>query len=141
MKHRICVIIAFVVLLFTLASCGSDGGTGGGSDKKGEKYCERLSRLMVALCEVAGIPARTVHHLVGGHVTTEVYIEGAWAYMDPRHGLFYIDEKGRILSVEEIVKNPEVIFNQPQWVRDMASPEFPYECLLFFVSRGKATLR
>jgi hypothetical protein len=103
------------------------GGTEEELLKKGEKYCERLARLMVALCEVANIPARTIHHFVGGHETTEVYIESGWAYMDPRHALFCVDENDKILSVKEILENRDVIFNQPKWVVDMANKEYPYE--------------
>jgi len=102
------------------------GGTEEELIKKGEKYCERLSRLFVALCEIADIPARTVHHAVGGHMTTEVYIESGWAYMDPRHALLYVDENDRLLSVWELVNNPEVIFNQPKWVEELAYKEFPF---------------
>ena len=103
------------------------GGTEEELIKKGEKYCERLARLMVALCEIADIPARTVRHVVGGHETTEVFIEGGWAYMDPRHALLYVDANDKILSVRELLANTDVIFDQPQWVRDIASTEFPFE--------------
>jgi len=103
------------------------GGTEEELIKKGEKYCERLARLLVALCEIAGIPARTIHHFIGGHVTCEVYLEEGWAYMDARHALFYIDERGKILSVREIIENRDVIYKQPRWVHDLQSPEFPIE--------------
>lgn len=103
------------------------GGTEEELIKKGEKYCERLARLFVALLEIANIPARTVHHFVGGHETTEVYIESGWAYMDPRHALLYVDGCDRILSVKEIIDNTDVMFNQPSWVVDIASKEFPFE--------------
>ena len=103
------------------------GGTEEELIKKGEKYCERLARLMVALCEIANIPARTIHHVVGGHMTTEVYIESGWAYMDARHALLYVDENDKILSVREILDNRDIIFSQPKWVYDIASKEFPFE--------------
>ena len=103
------------------------GGTEEELIKKGEKYCERLARLMVALCEIAGIPARTVHHVIGGHVTTEAYIESGWAYFDPRHGLFYVDKNDKMLSVKELLENSDIIFDQPQWVEEFSSKEFPFE--------------
>lgn len=103
------------------------GGTEEELIKKGEKYCERLARLFVALCEIANIPARTVHHVIGGHETSEVYIESGWAFMDPRHALLYVDENDKILSVKELVDNPDKIFDQPQWVEDIASHEFPFK--------------
>jgi len=103
------------------------GGTEEELIKKGERYCERVSRLMDALCEIAGLPARTVWHLSGGHLTNEVYIDGNWAYIDPRFGLFYINQEGRILSVEEIVADPDVIFRQPEWVYEYGSEEYTKE--------------
>ena len=103
------------------------GGTEEELIKKGEKYCERLARLFVALLEIADIPARTIHHVIGGHMTCEVYIESGWAYMDARHALLYVDENDKIMSVKELIDNPDKIFNQPQWVYDIASHEFPFE--------------
>ena len=103
------------------------GGTEEELIKKGERYCERVSRLMDALCEIAGLPARTVWHLSGGHLTNEVYIDGNWAYIDPRFGLFYINQEGRMLSVEEIVADPDVIFRQPEWVYEYGSEEYTKE--------------
>jgi len=103
------------------------GGTEEELIKKGEKYCERLARLLAALCEVADIPARTIHHFLGGHVTAEVYVESGWAYMDARHALFYVDESGKLLSVKEILDNRDIIYKQPKWVHDLASKEFSCE--------------
>ena len=103
------------------------GGTEEELIKKGERYCERVSRLMCGLCDIAGIPARIIFHVSGGHLTTEVFVDGAWGYIDPRFGLFYINEDGRLLSVVEIADNPEVIFNQPKWVYDEGSNEYTPE--------------
>ena len=103
------------------------GGTEEELIKKGERYCERVARLMCALSEIAGIPCRTVHHTIGGHLTNEVYIDGKWGYVDPRFGLFYLGEDGRLLSVTEITRNPEVIYNQPEWVYEYGSDEYTPE--------------
>ncbi|MBR2344067.1 MAG: transglutaminase domain-containing protein [Clostridia bacterium] len=103
------------------------GGTEEELIKKGERFCERVARLMCGLCDIAGIPARVVFHLSGGHLTTEVYTDGKWRYIDPRFGLFYLDETGEHMSVLEIMRNPKVIFNQPQWVYDLGSKEYTPE--------------
>lgn len=103
------------------------GGTEEEQIKKGEFLCERVSRLMVALCEVAGIPARIVFHLVTGHVITEIYLEENWSYFDPRFGVFFVDENNKFLSVLEIREKPEVIYRQPQWVLDYFNPDDPYD--------------
>lgn len=98
------------------------GGTEEELIKKGERYCERVARLMVALCEVAGIPGRIVFHLQG-HITSEIYLDSKWSYFDPRFGVFFVDDKECILSVDELVHNHEIMHHQPQWVLDFVSPE------------------
>ena len=103
------------------------GGTEEELIKKGERYCERVARLMCALSEIAGIPARIIFHVSGGHLTNEVFVEGKWAYIDPRFGLFYLDEDGRMMSVVEIMTRPELIYSQPQWVYDYGSDECTHE--------------
>jgi hypothetical protein len=103
------------------------GGTEEELIKKGEKYCERLARLLVGLCEIANIPARTIHHFVGGHETTEVYIESGWAYMDARNALVYVDENDKLLSVKELIDNRDIIFHQPKWVEELACKCFTFE--------------
>jgi lysophospholipase L1-like esterase len=54
------------------------GGTEENLIEKGEELCECLARLMVSLCEVASVPGRIVTHIVGGHLTTELFIDGKW---------------------------------------------------------------
>ena len=103
------------------------GGTEEELIKKGERYCERVARLMCALCEIAGIPARIIFHVSGGHLTNEVYIDGRWSYVDPRFGLFYLDCSGNMLSVREIIANPEVIDRQPPEVYEYGSTEYTHE--------------
>jgi|GEM_PF-1166369 len=84
--------------------------------RKGEQLCECLARLMVALCEVISIPARIITHIVGGHLTTEVYIDGHWSYMDPRTGLFFVKEDGIPASLSDLLHRPSVMDDQPAWV-------------------------
>ncbi|MBQ8358910.1 MAG: hypothetical protein IJX37_03190 [Oscillospiraceae bacterium] len=100
------------------------GGTEEDLIKKGERYCERVARLMTALCEVAGMPGRVIFHVSTGHLTNEIYVEGGWAYFDPRYGIFYVDENDRFLSVRELIADPGVIYHQPQWATDYFSYEF-----------------
>ena len=75
------------------------GGTEEQLIAKGEQTCECLARLHVALCEIAGIPARIVMHVLGGHICSEVFVDGAWAYMDPRTGVYFQKPDGRLASV------------------------------------------
>jgi len=102
------------------------GGTEEDLIKKGEDLCECLGQLMVALCEIAGFPGRIVMHMAG-HITSEIYFEDHWAYIDPRYGSFFVDGTDRMLSVDEIMQNREVILSQPDYVRTYQSARWPYE--------------
>ena len=103
------------------------GGTEEELIKKGERYCERVARLMCGLCDIAGLPARVIFHLSGGHLTNEVWYDGGWHYVDPRFGLFYIDSEGELMSVRDIIRDPDVIRNQPEWVYAYGSKEYTPE--------------
>lgn len=94
------------------------GGTEEELIKKSEWFCERVARVMVGLCETQGIAGRIVFHIGAGHVTNEIYLEGGWAYFDPRCGMFCVDENNRFMSVDEIVRDREAIYRQPEWVTD-----------------------
>lgn len=102
------------------------GGTEEVLIAKGENLCECVGRLMVALCEIIGLPGRIVMHL-RGHITCEIYLEGKWCYFDPRAGLFYVDENDRFLSVAELVDNREYLMKQPEWVKPYVSKQFTFE--------------
>lgn len=96
----------------------------GGSEEvlieKGENLCECVSRLMVALCEIIGLPGRIIMHMIG-HITCEIFLDGKWSFFDPRYGAFYVDENDKILSVAELMENREYILNQPDYVKDYIS--------------------
>ncbi len=104
------------------------GGTEEDLIKKGEWGCEHVARLMIGLCEIAGFPGRIVFHIAAGHITSEIYVEGKWAYVDPRCGLFYLWEDGRFMSVDELVRNRDRIYHQDHWVYDYQNPywSIPY---------------
>ncbi|MBO4940610.1 MAG: transglutaminase domain-containing protein [Clostridia bacterium] len=97
------------------------GGTEEELIKKGEWYCERISRLMVGLCEILGFPGRIIYHIASGHLTCEIYFEDRWAYFDPRFGMFYLDENDNFLSVAEIIKDRDVIYRQTDYVHSFIS--------------------
>lgn len=103
------------------------GGTEEELVKKGEQLCETLARLMTALCEIAGIPARIIMHVVGGHVVNEVYLEGAWAYIDPRVGLYYVHDDGRFASTEDLRQNPHLLSRQAEAVKRDISARWTWD--------------
>jgi hypothetical protein len=84
---------------------------------KPEILCECLGRLMVALCEVAGMPGRVVMHDIGGHICSEILIDGHWAYIDPRCGIYFLKPDGKIASVLELWQDPSIIRAQPDHVK------------------------
>ena len=100
------------------------GGTEEELIKKSEWFCERVARLMVGLCEIIGLPGRIIFHVAAGHLTCEIFFEGKWAYFDPRCGMFCMDENDHFLSVEEILNNREVIFQQKEFVNSFHSPHW-----------------
>lgn len=102
------------------------GGTEEELIKKGENLCECMGRLMVSLCEICGFPGRIVMQVVGGHIVCEIFLEGGWAYFDPRCGMFYLDENDKFLSIDELVKNPKYILEQKDWVRQFVSAKWTY---------------
>lgn len=103
------------------------GGTEEEMIKKGENLCECVGRLMVALCEVCGIPGRIVMHVAGGHIVSEVYFEGRWAYIDPRAGMFYLNEKDQFLSIDEVMRDRSCIRSQSDWVKSFISDQWTYD--------------
>ncbi|MBE9570178.1 MAG: hypothetical protein IMF11_06110, partial [Proteobacteria bacterium] len=103
------------------------GGTEEELVEKPEELCECLGRLMVALCEIAGIPGRIVMHDIGGHITSETYIEGKWAYIDPRCGIYCLKPDGTFASTWEIWQNPELLRSQSEVVKADVSERFTWE--------------
>ena len=106
------------------------GGTEEELIKKGEWLCECVSRLMVALCEIKGIPGRTVFHVFSGHFTSELFFEDRWGYVDPRFGLFYLDGEGRFASIHTLIQNPTLILNQDDYVKSFCVEygNYDYRC-------------
>jgi len=92
--------------------------------RKHSSMCNEQARVMITMCQVAGIPARYVGHIniysekwehMRGHGVVEAYVGGKWAYFDIR-GQYFIDKKGRFLSAWEIRQDPSVINRQPKRV-------------------------
>ncbi len=103
------------------------GGTEEQLIDKGEQLCECLGRLYVGLCEIAGIPGRIVMHTIGGHITSEVYVDGDWAYVDPRSGVYFRDSDGSLASVWDLWRNPSIMRNQADSVKADVSDRWTWE--------------
>ena len=128
-REKVLAILCYVRDLYKEFN-GKDvffGGTEEELIKKHEWFCERVARLQVGLCEVAGFPGRIVFHIAAGHITSEIYFEDRWGYMDPRCGLFYLWEDGRFMSVDEIIHNRDRIYKQSPEVYAYHSPYWSIE--------------
>lgn len=125
-REKVLAILVYIRDLHKKVS-GADffyGGTEEELIKKSEWFCERVSRLMVGLCEIIGLPGRIIFHVASGHLTCEIFFEGKWAYIDPRCGMFCLDENEKFMSVEEIINNREIIFRQSDFVNSFHSPHW-----------------
>ena len=107
------------------------GGTEEQLIEKGERLCECLGRLFVALCEVAGFPARIVMHDIGGHITAETYVDGHWGYIDPRCGVYFLKPDGALASVWELWQDPRLMRGQSEEVKADVGEQWTYEERLF----------
>src|SRR5690606_21465378 len=103
------------------------GGTEEELIAKPDILCETLSRLMIALCEVAGFPGRIVMHNLGGHICTEIYIEGSWAYIDPRVGIYFLKPDGTFASVWDLTEDPSIIYKQSNEIKSEVSDKWTWE--------------
>ena len=92
--------------------------------RKHSSMCNEQARVMITMCQIAGIPARYVGHIniynekwehMRGHGVVEAYVNRKWAYFDIR-GQYFLDRKGRFLSAWEIKQDPSVIDRQPKRV-------------------------
>ncbi len=103
------------------------GGTEEELIKKGEQLCECSARLMVSLCEIAGIPARIITHVAAGHLTCEACTDYGWGYFDPRTGFYCVKPDGEPASFLELLRNPHLLDIQPDEVKSNVSPRWSWE--------------
>jgi hypothetical protein len=106
---------------------GEDAQNGGTEEEliaKRASVCNEAARLMVTLCQVAGLPARYVGHHIGGHGVTEVFVDGHWSYCDVQQGRFFLKRNGQPASTWEIWRKPALVRQQPEWVRREVHPRF-----------------
>jgi len=110
-----------------------DGGTEEDLIQKRVSVCNEQARLMIILCQVAGLPARYVGHHIGGHGVTEICIDGRWAYYDIRGRFFFLNpeddavqrgEPGRMASTWEVWQDTGLIRRQPPWVMREIHPRY-----------------
>jgi len=99
-----------------------NGGTEEELLKRGAIMCNEVSRLYACLCQIAGLPARLYCAHISGHMMSEVYVDGKWAWVDSMKGIFPVGDDGGPISAWEIHLDPTVFERQPKSVWDEVRP-------------------
>lgn len=69
--------------------------------------CGDVSYVLLRLASKAEIPARMI--LLNGHIIMEAWYSGEWHAYDPDLEIIVRDENGRVLSSEELIRNPSLL--------------------------------
>ena len=91
------------------------GGTEEEVLRKAWRMCNEISRVLVCLCQVAGIPARAMFLFtdpltgVAGHAMTEVFFDGKWNLVEQNYGIMYLMPDGYFASAIELRDRPEIV--------------------------------
>ena len=125
-RQKVLALLRYVRDIYQQRPSNGSSSLRGGTEEQllesRPRLCEHQSRLLTALWQVAGFPARRVGHFVGGHAVTEVFFEGKWAYIDIR-GIYVLKPDGKFASTWEIWTHPEWIQNQSEEVIADRVPE------------------
>lgn len=70
-------------------------------------YCDDVASAFGYLASAAGYEVRV--WTLGGHVVPEVLVDERWLMLDPDIGVYYVDEQGAILGVEDLAARPDLI--------------------------------
>lgn len=97
---------------------------------KGGGHCSCQARLLTALCQVIGLQARCMlmwvgphpdncEKFVGGHTTTEVFLDGKWCFFDPSFHWYVIRKDGSMPTTQELRDHPEILdeMSAAQWAQ------------------------
>jgi hypothetical protein len=67
------------------------------------------AEVLAEIWKILGYKSRVWN--LGGHRVPEVMIDGQWAMYDPKYRVYYINDKYRVLAVEDLEKEPHWITN------------------------------
>jgi hypothetical protein len=145
-RERALAIMRFVRDLYRLRPQTGEGGADdlfhGGIEeeviKKGSRMCNEQSRVFCVLSQVAGMPARYIGHMVGGHGVSEVYLEGGWAYFDNR-GKYFLKADGGLASAWDLIRDPSLIEKQRPEVTADVLQGYNYDGTRRYFSRVEVT--
>jgi len=125
------------------------GGTEEELIKKGGSMCNELARVLIILCQIAGIPSRYVGHICSfqqdlsipypsGHGVVEAYIDDKWVYMDIRGQHFYKDD-GNFASTWELINDNSLIDKQSKSVEEMIGKNYSFKSSRTYFSPNTMT--
>jgi hypothetical protein len=84
-------------------------------------YCDDVASAFGHLVRAAGYEVRIWS--LGGHVVPEVLLDGRWQMLDPDIGVYYADEHGTVLGVEELATRPDRITDPAQRMDEVLKAE------------------
>ncbi|MBN1809608.1 MAG: hypothetical protein JW909_11120 [Planctomycetes bacterium] len=99
--------------------------TGGSEEellKRGAVMGNEVSRVLVVLCQIAGLPARTHSSHISGHMMAEIFTGGKWGWMDPMKGVAPVLPDGSPASAWDLFRSPILFERQPSAVWDDIRP-------------------
>ena len=90
------------------------GGTEEEIISRGSDWCTDVARVGCVLCQIAGLPSRSVNlfdtgQAYSGHVIIETYRQEQWGAIDTTTGVVYRHADGRPASAWELMNEPELI--------------------------------
>ena len=90
--------------------------------RRGALMCNEVSRLLVCLCQIAGLPARLHCSHISGHMMSEVLMDEKWGWIDAMKGMAPVKENGEPASAWELTQNPKLFERQPRSFWDDVRP-------------------
>lgn len=90
------------------------GGTEEAIVARGSDWCTDVARVICALAQVAGVPARLVNlfdleHAYSGHVIVELFHNGDWGALDALNGVVYRHPNGAPASAWMLMQTPSLV--------------------------------
>lgn len=86
----------------------------------GEAYCDFQARVLNVLLGVAGIQSRYAMLLdkddISPHTLNEVFLGNKWCVFDTSLNIAYEDSRANYVSLEEMSRNPDLIYNNEKIV-------------------------
>jgi hypothetical protein len=102
----------------------------------GYDKCGNQAEILAFLWEKLGFKTRIWS--LNGHMVPEVFADGHWQMFDPSNGVYYLNGQGNIASVEDIVRNLELLTkpNEKMISKSTLSNQFLFESISYSTFLG-----